>query len=478
MLFTSPIFLFMFLPLTLLLYFIAKDKYKNAILLLASLIFYSWGGAKYLILVLILIVINYFSGIFIDKAKDKRRKKLLFIATVLINLGTLGYFKYFDFFIANIIKILGIININIANNIHLLNIALPIGISFFTFQILSYVIDVYKGKIEVQKNIINFGLYVMLFPQLIAGPIVRYIDVDKQISERTVTVDKFYAGAKRFMIGFSKKILLSNMSGAIADAIFTSAEYNTNMLVAWVGVICYALQIYHDFSGYSDMAIGLGKIFGFDFLENFDYPYISKSIKEFWRRWHISLSTWFRDYVYIPLGGNRNGKFKTYRNLMIVFLITGFWHGASWNFVIWGLFYGVFLILERGKFGEILQKLPTFIQRIYTLVIVLIAWVFFRAAGLKSAIAYLQGMFSFNFQDTYLLLLKLFDREKIVFIILAMIFATPVLKKLLNKLKENSKVSISIITEIMEYTVLIIIFIISISYMTGSAYNPFIYFRF
>ena len=478
MLFTTPIFLFMFLPLTLLLYFIAKDKYKNAILFLASLIFYSWGGAKYLILILILILINYFSGILIDKNENKKRKKIIFITTILINLGTLGYFKYFDFFIANIIKILEIMNIGIANNIHLLNITLPIGISFFTFQILSYIIDVYKGKIKVQKNIINFGLYVMLFPQLIAGPIVRYIDVDKQINERTVTIDKFYAGAKRFMIGFSKKILLSNMAGAIADAVFASAEYNTNMLVAWVGVICYALQIYHDFSGYSDMAIGLGKIFGFDFLENFDYPYISKSIKEFWRRWHISLSTWFRDYVYIPLGGNRNGKFKTYRNLMIVFLITGFWHGASWNFVIWGLFYGIFLILERGKFGEILQKLPTFIQRIYTLVIVLIAWVFFRADGLTNAIAYLQGMFSFNFQDTYLLLLKLFDREKIVFIILAMIFATPVLKKLLNKLKENSKATISITIETMEYTALIIVFIISISYMTGSTYNPFIYFRF
>ena len=336
MLFTTPIFLFIFLPLTLFLYFIVEKKNKNLVLFIMSIIFYSWGGAKYLILILTLIVINYFSGIYIDKQKEnKKNKKIIFIATILIDIGVLVFFKYLNFFLSNLIRALGLINIDIEEKIHLANIALPIGISFFTFQILSYIIDVYKGNVKVQRNIINFGLYIMLFPQLIAGPIVRYIDIEKQLDERKVTYEKFYSGIKRFIIGFAKKVLLSNLTGYVADLIFNNSVYHSNMIFAWIGAICYALQIYHDFSGYSDMAIGLGKMFGFDFLENFNYPYISKSIKEFWRRWHISLSGWFRDYVYIPLGGNRKGKLKTYRNLLIVFFITGFWHGASWNFIVW-----------------------------------------------------------------------------------------------------------------------------------------------
>ncbi len=478
MLFTTPIFLFIFLPLTLFLYFIVEKKNKNLVLFIMSIIFYSWGGAKYLILILTLIVINYFSGIYIDKQKEnKKNKKIIFIATILIDIGVLVFFKYLNFFLSNLIRALGLINIDIGEKIHLANIALPIGISFFTFQILSYIIDVYKGNVKVQRNIINFGLYIMLFPQLIAGPIVRYIDIEKQLDERKVTYEKFYSGIKRFIIGFAKKVLLSNLTGYVADLIFNNSVYHSNMIFAWIGAICYALQIYHDFSGYSDMAIGLGKMFGFDFLENFNYPYISKSIKEFWRRWHISLSGWFRDYVYIPLGGNRKGKLKTYRNLLIVFFITGFWHGASWNFIVWGLFFGVFLILERGKFGEILSKLPSIVQRIYTLFIVLIAWVFFRAEGISSALVYLKDMFSFNFENMNLIH-KILDVEYITFLIIAIICSTPVIKtiiqKVRGKLNEKGKTIVNTTIDI----ALIIVFIIAILYMVGSSYNPFIYFRF
>ena len=474
MLFTTPVFLFIFLPIVLFLYYIIwKDNFKNIVLFIASLIFYSWGGAKYLLLILFLIIINYFSGIVILKLTNKA-KKTVFITTVLINLGTLLYFKYFNFFIENVLDFFRLVNIELSWKEP--NIYLPIGISFFTFQILSYIIDVYKGNVNVQKNIINFGLYVMLFPQLIAGPIVRYIDVEKQIECRKFTIEKFYYGIRRFIIGFSKKILLSNSVGYIADLIFNNNSYNNNMVIAWIGAICYALQIYHDFSGYSDMAIGLGSMFGFDFLENFNYPYISKSIKEFWRRWHISLSTWFKDYVYIPLGGNRKGKFKTYRNLLIVFFITGFWHGASWNFIVWGLFYGVFLILERGKFGKILLKLPGIIQRIYSLIVILIGWVFFRADGLKSAINYIKNLFSFNFENLNNILL-IIDKEYLFFIIVAIICCTPLISYTSKKAKEKFKKAIFYI-EIIEYFLLICIFIISILYMTSSLYNPFIYFRF
>ena len=474
MLFTTPVFLFIFLPITLIIYFISKDKYKNVILFIASMVFYSWGGLKYLILVTILIIVNYVSGLLIEKYKDKKKKKkIIFISTLLIDLGVLFFFKYFNFAIENVNKVLNLMSLE---NISIMKIALPIGISFFTFQILSYVIDVYNGKVQIQKNIINFGLYIMLFPQLIAGPIVRYIDIEKQMAERKITKDKVYQGIERFMIGFSKKILLSNMTGYIADTIFNNANYNSNSLCAWIGIICYALQIYHDFSGYSDMAIGLGKIFGFDFLENFNYPYISKSIKEFWRRWHISLSTWFKDYVYIPLGGNRKGKFKTYRNLLIVFFITGFWHGASWNFIVWGLFYGFFLVLERGFFGKVLEKVPSIIQRIYTLFIVLIAWVFFRAEGLTNALIYIKNMFSFNFTNNNMIL-KIIDAEHLFFIIIAIICCTPIICKV-EKFINSKIIKNDVLFESISFISLLLIFNIAILYMTGLSYNPFIYFRF
>ncbi len=476
MVFTTPVFLFIFLPLTLCLYFLAKRKYQNALLLIASIICYSWGGGSYVLLLAMLIFINYVAGLALAKYENnKKSKKLIFILVLLIDIGVLVYYKYFNFILENLLNLLGFLNFNI--NIQVRAITLPIGISFFTFQILSYVIDVYKNKVEAQKNIIDLALYIMLFPQMIAGPIVRYTDINEQINNRSVTIEKFYAGIKRFIIGFSKKILLSNSAGYIADTIFENSEYYNNSIIAWVGIILYALQIYHDFSGYSDMAIGLGKMFGFDFLENFNYPYISKSIKEFWRRWHISLSTWFKDYIYIPLGGSREGKWKTYRNLLIVFIITGIWHGASWNFIVWGLWYGIFLILERGKFGEILEKMPTIIKRVYTLVIILIGWVFFRADNLTIAIDYIKCMFVFNINGLEAIY-SILNVENITFCIAAIIFSTPIISFIKNKICEKVKDNNIWILEIIEFIILIIIFLLAILYMTGSSYSPFIYFRF
>ena len=479
MVFSSPIFLFIFLPLMLIIYFFSDKKLKNFVLLLGSLIFYSWGGAKYLILMLFSIIVNYLIGILIGKYKKNNNiKKCILILGVLFNLSILGYFKYFNFFIHNVEHIGKIFN----NNFSIMNnkIVLPIGISFFTFQMMSYIIDVYREEVTPQKSIINLGLYIMLFPQLIAGPIVRYIDIEEQINTRKVNLYKFTHGIERFIIGLSKKVLIANSNGFIVDYVFKEPSFYSNTVLVWLGIVCYALQIYYDFSGYSDMAIGLGKMFGFDFLENFNYPYISKSIKEFWRRWHISLSTWFRDYLYIPLGGSRVGKFKTYRNLVIVFFATGLWHGASWNFIIWGLFHGMFLILERGKFGELLKKVPTILQRIYTMLVVLVGWVFFRANNFKLALKYIKGMFKVDFTKVNQIY-GVIDKEYMFFIIIGIIFSTPLIKKL-NSLF-NSKIKtennlIIVITEGMWIAILMSMFIISILYITGSNFNPFIYFRF
>jgi len=475
MVFASPLFLFMFLPITIIIYFILGKKLKNFWLMLVSIGFYSWGGANYAIIILISILLNYIIGIQIGRHKNNnRRKKQWLILGLVLNFGILGYFKYFNFFIDNVAKIGQLFYpqfLMVSKPI-----LLPIGISFFTFQIVSYIIDVYRDDVAPQKNLINLALYILLFPQLIAGPIVRYIDIEKQINNRKVTMENFNHGIQRFIIGLSKKVLISNSTGFIADYIFNNREFYNNMGLTWIGVICYALQIYHDFSGYSDMAIGLGRMFGFDFLENFNYPYISKSIKEFWRRWHISLSTWFRDYLYIPLGGSKNGKLKTYRNLLIVFFATGLWHGASWNFIVWGLFYGVFLIVERGKFGELMDKMPIILQRVYTMIIVLIGWVFFRAADLSSALQFIRGMFSFHFQGFYSIY-NVVDYEALAFVCLGIVFSTPIARNL-GKFIKNKVGSHDNLLELIWSFCLIPVFLVSILYITGSYFNPFIYFRF
>lgn len=471
MVFVSPIFIFIFLPLTLFCYaaaeFTRKKQIKNSVLLLFSLVFYSWGGLNYLFLLMLSIVVNYLFGRLLERGKQ--RKKIL-IFSIIYNVGILFVFKYFNFFMDVIQDTAGLMHLNFTLIVPA--ITLPIGISFFTFQIMSYIFDVYQGKVEVQKNIFDLALYIMLFPQLIAGPIVRYIDVNQEIKQRRTNLEMIHDGLVRFMIGFNKKIFLANGMGYVADTIFSDIAL-LNTPHAWLGAVCYALQIYMDFSSYSDMAIGLGKLFGFHFLENFNYPYLSVSIKEFWRRWHISLSSWFRDYVYIPLGGNRHGKHATYRNLMIVFILTGFWHGANWTFIIWGLFHGIFLILERGKFGEWLEKIPVILKRIYTLVVVLIGWVFFRCDSIMDAFAYIKVMFALNFSDLHrLTVTECLDREFWFLFIVSLIGSLPLIPALKKRFGENP--ALCCIADI----ALLGVFAFAVCYMVGADFNPFIYFRF
>lgn len=484
MLFSSPVFLFLFLPLTMLFTFLVPRQLKNYILLAASLIFYAWGGVYYMFLMLISVLINYFFGLKVDKYADnkKLRSKYLFWG-IFLNLLMLGIFKYTNFIIHSFNDLLGFTGIN---PIPQTSIQLPIGISFFTFQAMSYMIDVYRKDTLVQKKFSDLALYVSLFPQLIAGPIVRYHDIALQLENRTVTLDKFKSGIQRFIIGLARKVLIANTFAAIADDIFATPYQNLSIEAAWLGIIAYSIQIYFDFSGYSDMAIGLGRMFGFEFLENFNFPYISKSIKEFWNRWHISLSTWFRDYLYIPLGGNKQGKYKTYRNLFIVFFITGLWHGASWNFVVWGLFHGSFLIIERMGFGKILEKLPKPLPNIYTLFIAIMAWVLFRCNNLSDSILYYKALFGLNDLTTNSINIKMFlNNETYIAFVFAILGSTTFFISLYKKMKavtntfsEKLRSDISFIYDVLQSTTLIILLFICSLYLLANTYNPFIYFRF
>ncbi len=395
MVFSSTIFLFFFLPLTLLAYFVVGPRGRNAILLAASLLFYAWGETVYLLVMLFSIAANYLFGLLIDQARQRgRRGGLAFVCAVATNLGLLGFFKYANFLVDNlnpVLPVLGLAPMDIGR------VHLPIGISFFTFQALSYIIDLYRNETTVQRSLLNFALYKALFPQLIAGPIVRYRDVAREIERRTVSLHDFASGVQRFIIGLGKKVLIANVMGRAADTIFATPAETLPATLAWTGAIAFMLQIYFDFSGYSDMAIGLGRMFGFHFLENFNYPYIARSVREFWRRWHISLSTWFRDYLYIPLGGNRHGPVRTGANLLLVFLLCGLWHGASWTFLIWGVYHGIFLVLERvPAVRRLLDRLPAPVQHAYVLLVVLVGWVFFRADTFAHALAYLEAMVDFS----------------------------------------------------------------------------------
>ena len=471
MVFSSMTFIWIFLPILLFVYYISKEKYRNIILLIFSLIFYSWGEHKYIVLMLISILVNYIFGRILDKCNKKKNKTIVLIFSIIFNLGLLVYFKYFNFIATNIDNIIG--NNVIPNK----NIVLPIGISFYTFQIMSYIIDLYRGDIKVQKNLLNLALYISFFPQLIAGPIVKYKDIDEQLQKRTVTIEKFSNGIKRFVYGLAKKVIFANTLAYIADTIFNSNIEFLNMPIAWLGAICYTLQIYFDFSGYSDMAIGLGKMFGFEFMENFNLPYISESITEFWRRWHISLSTWFKEYLYIPLGGNRKGKIRTYINLLIVFFATGIWHGASWNFVVWGLFNGFFLVIERIKLKELLDKNKLkFINHIYALLVIIFGWVLFRADTLKSALQYMKIMISPSKQlvnfDTSLII----NNRNIMMIIVVILFSG-ILQTIFNKLKNKEKIK-EIYHRYFEVIVICLLMFVSIMMLASNTYNPFIYFRF
>ncbi|MGL5765046.1 MAG: MBOAT family O-acyltransferase [Sarcina sp.] len=464
MVFSSIIFLFTFLPITLFLYFLAPTKAKNIILLIMSLIFYAFGEPIYIILMIFTTAFDFYMARYIDKYRyEKNYSKYFLIFTVFINILILGFFKYYGFIIDNI-------NTLFSLDINTINLPLPIGISFYTFQTLSYIIDVYRNKVDVQKNIISFSLYVTMFPQLVAGPIVRYTDINKQLSIREHSFDKFGIGTERFILGLAKKVLLANNIGYLWSMISTSDFSSLSVLTAWLGICAFTLQIYFDFSAYSDMAIGLGKMFGFDFIENFDYPYISKSVTEFWRRWHISLGSWFREYIYIPLGGNRCNLSKQCRNLLIVWLVTGFWHGASWNFIFWGLYYGFILFIEKLYLKEKLNKLPNIVCHLYTMLLVMIGWVLFGFENLSQGLEYLKIMFFFSgnplFDNTALFYIS---NYLILFIIL-IICSTPLPIIEFNKLKtKNSFIGIC---------VNVILLFISISYLVTETYNPFLYFRF
>lgn len=461
MVFSTPIFLFLFLPAVLVLNYIIPKKYiaaKNVVLLIASLFFYAWGEPKNVLLMLLSIAVNYVCGLLLGRFdSDEKKRKVVLWASVVFNLGLLFFFKYFSFVTGGLFPV----------------IKLPIGISFFTFQIMSYTIDVYRRSVEPQKSLLKLALYISLFPQLIAGPIVRYIDVEKQLTYRECTAEKTALGMIRFSMGLAKKVIVSNTVAAICDGIFGSTN-TVPAFTAWVGVICYALQIYFDFSGYSDMAIGMGHMLGFDFLENFNYPYVSCSVQEFWRRWHISLSSWFRDYLYIPLGGNRRGKVRTYINLIIVFACTGLWHGASFSFIVWGLWHGLFLVIERLGFKKVLDKLPKFIGWIYTMLVVLVGWVFFRADTLSAAMKYLGEMFSFS--GGVANGMAQFDNLSFIITVIAIILCTPVYQFLKGKLEktEGGKKAAFVIGAVLATG----LFILSVIFLTGSGYNPFIYFRF
>lgn len=466
MVFSSSVFLFGFLPIVLGVYYLLNDKYKNAWLLLASIFFYFWGEGLNVAIIIASILINYFMGLLVDYFDGKPAKKWMIILAVALNLGLLIYYKYTNFFVDSFNAVAG-------TNIFVEQIALPIGISFFTFQGLSYVIDLYWGNVEVQKSPLKVALYVSLFPQLIAGPIVRYKDVAAQIDKREETIDKFAEGIFRFVTGLAKKIVLANGVGVIADEIFNAPYHEHTVLTAWLGILCYTLQIYFDFGGYSDMAIGLGKMFGFDFLENFNLPYISTSITEFWQRWHISLSSFFKDYVYIPLGGNRRG--NVYFNLSVVFFLTGMWHGAAWNFIVWGLWHGFFRILERInlKHKVIKFQVPKAIGYITTMLIVMIGWVLFRAEDLSYALGYVGRMFGLNetsmvyYQTGYYV-----DPYRIFIIILSIVTSVG----LFGKLNERCMKSQNYI--IIRNVATLALMVVCIIYVMIATYNPFIYFRF
>lgn len=468
MVFSSIVFLFTFLPVVLILYFLVPKAAKNVILLIASLIFYAWGEPVYVFLMLLSILLNYFCGLEIaEKAEEGSGARGVFLFTVLVNLGLLGFFKYAGFLV-------GSLNAVLPFDIPAPELNLPVGISFYTFQILSYIIDVYRKKVAVQKNLISFGLYVTMFPQLIAGPIVRYEDIETQLAERKVTLDKFGSGAAVFIQGLAKKVLLANLIGGLFSQVSAMPLGNISVLTAWLGCLAYTFQIYFDFSGYSDMAIGLGRMFGFRFPKNFDYPYISRSITEFWRRWHISLGTWFREYVYIPLGGNRVSRLKHIRNILAVWLLTGLWHGASWNFVVWGLYYGAILLVEKFLLGQWIERLPAVIQHLYSLFLIMTGWVFFFSPSLSSASGYLGAMFgsggrpAVDSESLFLLLSNLLPM-----LILA-VCATPVVRRLFGKAFEK-KAWLQIAFQCCIYGLLLFL---CIARLVTETYNPFLYFRF
>lgn len=460
MVFSSITFLFYFLPIVLVIYYLVPNKLKNLVLLISSFIFYFYGEPKYVLLMVFSIISTYICGILVDKYRGTKASKLFLILEIIISIGLLIYFKYANFIIKNI-------NLWLSQKIDLINVLLPIGISFYTFQMLSYVVDTYRGEVKVQKNILKLATYVSLFPQLIAGPIVRYSTIEKQLENREYSINKFSLGVRRFIIGLGKKVMVANVIGTLVNTFLISDD--KSVLFYWLYAIGVMLQIYFDFSGYSDMAIGLGKMFGFEFLENFNYPYIATSITDFWRRWHISLSSWFRDYVYIPLGGNRVSKIKWIRNIMIVWLLTGLWHGAEWNFIIWGVYFGILLIIEKIFLLKKAEKIPKVFKIIYTLFFVMISFIIFNGNEIIENIKGLFGMGNIpviSKESIYYL------KSYFIVILVGIIGATPIMKNIVKK--EKIKKIINILEPIYLFSILLL----STSYIIDGSFNPFLYFRF
>ena len=477
MVFSSLEFIFLYFAASVLVYFITPMKFRNLVLLILSLIFYGWGEPVYVFLMVFSIIVDYVCGWCVAKYKEKDKNniaKRFVIASVIINLSLLGFFKYADFFINNL-KIIPALSF-----LKPLNLTLPIGISFYTFQTMSYTFDIYFGTANVQKNITSFGAYVSLFPALIAGPIVRYKDIDEQLRSRRENIEMFARGIRTFICGLCKKVLFANTAGAIWTYIKALPDGDITIVGAWLGIIAFSFQIYFDFSGYSDMAIGLGKMFGFTFLENFNYPYISKSITEFWRRWHISLSTWFREYVYIPLGGNRKGLLKQYRNIAIVWLLTGLWHGAHWNYIIWGIYFGIILMLEKGFILNALKKAPVFVSHIYSIILIVFGWLIFTFEDSGKGLVHLGRMFGISPVKAFIDRGAVYDLlHYLPFFILAIIGSTPLPKKLFYKYfgeinNANSNKIIRIATPIVSAA----LFLICVAFLIDSSFNPFLYFRF
>lgn len=468
MVFSSLIFIFIFLPLVLVSYYIAPRRLRNTVILLASLLFYAWGEPTYIILIIISILINYLGALLIRvHIKNKDKSKFIFITLLLIDISILFFFKYYGFAIECLGSIIGL-------DLKVKSISLPLGISFYTFQQISYIADIYMQKVKPERNLIDFATYITMFPQLIAGPIVKYDDIHKQLANRKESIDKFGEGVQRFIIGLGKKVILANNIGLIWTQVKEVNLNDLSVVLAWIGIIAFTLQIYFDFSGYSDMAIGLAKMFCFDFLENFDYPYISKSITEFWRRWHMSLGGWFREYIYIPLGGNKKGTLIQVRNLFIVWFTTGLWHGASTNFVVWGLYFGVVLFIEKIYLKDLLKKIPSIFSHIYTLIIVMIGWVIFDMNTLTDSGHYIKIMFGFSNNIFIDNLAKYILTNNFIILLIGLICSTKLIKIYMNKIKSTFRENdVFLITAIN-----LLILIISTAYLVGASYNPFLYFRF
>ena len=472
MIFSSLLFLFRFLPLVLLLYYAVPKKLRNLVLLLVSLVFYAWGEPVYVILMIVSILISWSGGLAVDRflrAGNEKGARISLGVSVAAGLSLLGFFKYADF-------VLRTINQAAGSDIPLLRLALPIGISFYTFQTISYIIDVYRGAASVQTNIISYGAYVTMFPQLIAGPIVQYKTIDRQLRNRHESSEEFADGVMRFMIGLGKKVLLANNAGVLWDSIRVMDTGSLPVLTAWIGIAAYTFQIYFDFSGYSDMAIGLGHMFGFRFLENFDHPYLAKSATEFWRRWHISLGTWFREYVYIPLGGNRVGRLGLIRNTMIVWLLTGIWHGADWNFMLWGLYYGILLMLEKLVYGRALEKLPSVLRHVYCMFVVMIGWYLFSFNEISGGYGYLAALFGGGgcFMDRGSVY-QLYSNAVLLAILIIGSTTLPIraASAVLKKVRRSNTATV-----VLRGAFTVCVFMLSVAYLVSASYNPFLYFRF